>query len=210
MQIELINQYHYENLSVFKKNIVVRNCDAFVLVIKGGYSVLATGEKRPIVIGEHEIAFIPAGVEYYRTMTEASTYYYISFHSDAEHPFRRGLPMSKLILPKDQAIPIFNALERAFLIPDSRELITHLIERIFVENYLFGKSRTVDLPHVSEEVIDTVRYMNRNLNQRLDMEELAARVYLSHTGLIWKFKRELGTTPSQYLILLRLRYAAFV
>ena len=39
------------------------------------------------------------------------------------------------------------------------------------------------------------------------MDELASRVYLSHTGLIWKFKQELGTTPSQYLILLRLRHA---
>lgn len=36
------------------------------------------------------------------------------------------------------------------------------------------------------------------------MEGLAARVYLSRTGLIWKFRRQLGTTPQQCLSTLRM------
>ena len=39
------------------------------------------------------------------------------------------------------------------------------------------------------------------------MDELAAHVFLSHSGLIWKFKNELNTTPSNYLIILRLQHA---
>ena len=36
------------------------------------------------------------------------------------------------------------------------------------------------------------------------MEGLAAWVYLSRTGLIWKFRRQLGTTPQQCLSTLRM------
>ena len=49
--------------------------------------------------------------------------------------------------------------------------------------------------------------MRKNFDKRIDMDELAKEVFLSHSGLIWKFKRELNTTPSNYLGILRLRYA---
>ena len=49
--------------------------------------------------------------------------------------------------------------------------------------------------------------MRKNFDKRIDMDELAKEVFLSHSGLIWKFKRELNTTPSKYLGILRLRYA---
>ena len=49
--------------------------------------------------------------------------------------------------------------------------------------------------------------MRKNFDKKIDMDELAKRVFLSHSGLIWKFKKELNTTPSNYLKILRLRYA---
>ena len=207
MNIELINQYHIENLTAFKKPHYRPTWEVLILVVSGADSILPEGSKKPIVICENEIAFIPAGTEFSRTAIEPTTYYHISFRAEADHPLRHGLPPHKLSIPKEQTLPIFKSMERAFLLPDNRELITHLTERIFIEKYLFDKSGTAKLPHVSEEILDTVRYMNRHLNQQIDIDELASRIYLSHTGLIWKFKRELGTTPSQYLILLRLRYA---
>lgn len=207
MFIELINQHHIENLTIFKKNQIHPSWDVLIMVVSGAYSLLIEGTKKPIIIREKEIVFLPAGTKCSRTIIEPATYYHISFRAEADHPFRQGLPPHKLSIPKEQAAPIFQALERAFLLPDNRELITHITERIFIENYLFGKSGKAKLCHVSEEILDTVRYMNRHLDQQLDIEQLAARVYLSHSGLIWKFKQELGTTPSQYLILLRLRHA---
>jgi AraC-like DNA-binding protein len=207
MEIELINQHHIESLECFKNPSMKRGWDILIMVVSGTYSLFLEGKKKPLVLKEHEIAFIPANTEFHRIAEDFPTYYHISFHADAEHPFRRDLAPCKLSLPKEQAVPIFNSMERAFPIPDNRELIIHLVERILTENYLFGKSPKEKFPHMSEEVLNTVRYMNRHLDEPLDIETLATRVYLSHSGLIWKFKRELGTTPSQYLILLRLRYA---
>lgn len=207
MQIELINQYRVDNLLNFKTPTLERNWDILIIVLEGVYSIQPKGRKKPILFKENEIAFIPSGTEFARCAPEAVSYYHISFRAQVDHPFRMALPAGRLSIPREQVIPIVNSMEHAFLIPDNRELIVHLTERILAENYLFGKSKRAALPHLSEEVLSTVRYMNAHLSEELSIEELAARVYLSHTGLIWKFKHELSSTPSQYLILLRLRYA---
>ena len=78
---------------------------------------------------------------------------------------------------------------------------------LFLLFYLFVKTKKTSFRNFSEEITSTVNYMNRNLDKKLDMDELAARVYLSHSGLIWKFRKELDTTPLQYLNMLRLRNA---
>lgn len=207
MQIELINQYHRENLQFFQTPILKRNWDILVIVLDGTYSMHPEGRKKPILLHKNEIGFIPSGTEYTRCAEEPVSYYHISFSSQVDHPFRMSLSPGRLSIPVEQVIPIVNCFNHAFPIPDNRELIVHLVERIFAENYLFGKTKRVNLPHLGEEVLSTIRYMNLHLSEELSMDELAARVYLSHMGLIWKFKHELDTTPSQYLILLRLRYA---
>ena len=207
MQIELISQSHKENLSEFPNTLMKRNWDILIIVLEGTYSIQPAGRKKPFYIRKNEIAFIPLGTEFERDVISPLTYYHISFRAQSDHPFRMGLLPCKLSIPTEQVIPIINSMEHSFLIPDNRELIAHLVERILAENYLFGKNKKINLPHLSEEVISTIRYMNSHLSEELSMDELAARVYLSHTGLIWKFKHELDTTPSQYLILLRLRYA---
>ncbi|MBQ8309447.1 MAG: helix-turn-helix transcriptional regulator [Clostridia bacterium] len=207
MQIELINQSQRENLEAFKTPTLKRNWDILIIVLDGIYSIYTEGRKKPILLHKNEIAFIPSGTEFTRSAVEPVSYYHISFCSQGDHPFRMLLSPGKLGIPQEQVIPMINSMDHAFLMTDNRELITHLVERIFAENYLFGKNKKVNLPHLSEEVLSTIRYMNSHLSEDLSMDALAARVYLSHTGLIWKFKQELGTTPSQYLILLRLRYA---
>lgn len=207
MQIDLINQYYREKLSEFTVPVMKRGWDILILVADGTYTISVTGQKRPITLQKNEIAFLPSGTEFERIATDPPTYYHISFRAEGEHPFRMSLPPCKLSLPKEQAASIIRSMERAFPMPDNRELISHLAERILAENYLFGKSNRKNLPHLSDEVLSTIRYMNVHLAEEIDIDELAARVYLSHTGLIWKFKQELGTTPSQYLILLRLRHA---
>ena len=207
MQIELINQYYRERLVNFTVPVMKRGWDILIMVADGIYTVQVTGQKKPLVLEKNEIAFLPAGTEFTRIATDAPTYYHISFRAEGEHPFRMSLPPCKLSIPREQVATIIHSMERAFPMPDNRELISHLAERILAENYLFGKSKRENLPHLSEEVLSTVRYMNVHLSEEIDIDMLASRVYLSHTGLIWKFKQELGTTPSQYLILLRLRHA---
>ena len=207
MQIDLINHLRRENVTDFKAKELSRQWDIILLVTDGEYLIHLENRLKPIVLKAGEMAFIPAGTEFKREVLAPTSYYHLAFYSQADHPFYRSMNAGRLRLPEEQLGAIFKSLENASLLPNNKELISHMIERVFVENYLFGKAKKTSLKPFSDEVTSTVNYMNRNLDKKLDIDELAARVYLSHSGLIWKFKNELDTTPSQYLNMLRLRYS---
>lgn len=207
MQVQLISQFFFEGREQFKKSSVNFRWDRIVMVASGSFSFLVEGEEKPRCVRENEIVFIPAGTSITRNILEPMTSYHISFITQADHPFHLALRLGKLKLPAEQIASIFQSMKRVALMPHNQELLEHIVEHILVEHYLFGKSNHVSCRPLSEEVLGTIRYMNRHLSEKINMDELAARVYLSHTGLIWKFRQELNTTPSKYLILLRLRYA---
>ena len=207
MQIELINHIYHENLSELKVKKLKRQWDIFVLVTEGEFLIHPQNKIKPIILRKNEIALIPAGTEYSRDLLAPTSFYSLAFYPQADHPFYQSSSIGKIVLPNEQNEAIFKSLNHAALLPNNRDLITHIIERIFVENYLFGKTKKAGFKPFSEEITSTINYMNRNLEKKIDIDELAARVYLSHSGLIWKFKKELNTTPLQYLNLLRLRHA---
>lgn len=207
MQIELVNYFNRENIEKFKEGIIKWRFNTMLLVTGGEYVIRFADKQKPMVLKKNDIVFIPMGTELERSVGLPASYCHISFHSQADDPFCRSAGAGRLVLPEEQTAAIFRSLVQALVLPDNRELITHIVERIFVENYLFGKTKKASFRNFSEEITSTVNYMNRNLDKKLDIDELAARVYLSHSGLIWKFRKELGTTPLQYLNMLRLRNA---
>ena len=207
MQIELINNILYEKTEAFQFPVLKLRYDMMMLIEEGTCSVLLEGRQKPFKLSKNEIAYIPANTEICRSISEPLTYYHLSFYSQAEHPFCRSMLPGKLNLPSDVTASIFQSIRRAYPLVNNRELISHVIEHIFAENYMFGKTKQVHLKPLSDEVKQVIRYMTQNIAQSIDMHELASRVYLSHSALIWKFRKELGTTPSQYLIQLRLQYA---
>ena len=207
MRIDFINHLKRENLTEFKVKVIKRQWDVLVFVTDGEYAINYKGRQKPVVLKQNDIAFIPAGTEVERSANCPTSFYHLSFYAEADHPFYLSANGGKLTLPDEQKQAIFKSLERAYLLPTNRESLAHIIEHIFAENYLFGKTKKASFRNFSEEITSTVNYMNRNLDKKLDIDELAARVYLSHSGLIWKFRKELGTTPLQYLNMLRLRNA---
>ena len=208
MQIDIINHIHRENIVEFKTTVFKRQWNILILITDGEYSIQLENRRNPIVLKAGDIAFIPSNTHFERAVVSAPvSYYHIAFYSQSDHPFYLSTSAGKINMPEAQLASIFKSVEYAFLLPNNKELITHLIERIFVENYMFGKSKRRTLQPFSEEITSTINYMNRNLSKKIDIDELAARVYLSHSGLIWKFKKELDTTPLQYLNMLRLRYS---
>lgn len=207
MQIELINNILYEKMEAFKFPVLKLRYDMMMIVEGGACTVRQEGVKKTYTLSENEIAYIPANTEIRRSIEVPLTYYHISFYSQADHPFCRSIKSGKLILPSDVTASIFRSLRRAYPLANNREAITHVIEHIFAENYLFGATQKVRPKPISDEVRDAIRYMHQNVGESIDMHALAARVYLSYTCLVRRFRQELGTTPSQYLIHLRLQYA---
>ncbi len=205
MKIELMFHSHHESLADFKRKTIRSGWDSLILVADGEYSILVGDSKEKIVVRKNEIAFIPAHIEFYRYIDFPVTYYNICFTEQGNHPFYAAASRGILKLPYSSAESIIESMRLASLLPESRDLVIHITEHIFAENYLFGGNDSFKT--LSEEVENAIRYMRNNLDKRIDMEELANRVFLSHNGLIWKFKQELNTTPSKYLYLLRMRNA---
>ena len=69
-----------------------------------------------------------------------------------------------------------------------------------------GHFTALEIQEASAEMAKRSVSLN-GLDEKIDIDIHAANVYLSHSALIWKFRQELNTTPSQYLIHIRLRYA---
>ena len=207
MNFELIYQSHHENLEKFVRTPIKARWDAFILVEDGEYYVKPQGDTKPFVIRKNEIALIPANMEFSREVLSPVTYHYILFSPLSQHPFYLSATRGKLPLPQSQTEAILESARYASMVPDNRDLLLNLVEHIFAQNYLFGNKYNESSKPFSEEIERAVRYMQKNLTKKIDMDALAEHVFLSHSGLIWKFKQELNTTPTEYLHLLRMRNA---
>lgn len=207
MQIDLISHGFYEKLPDFRVKTLKRSWDMLLFVVDGEYEITFKGEQKRVILRKNEIALIPMGAEIERRVNSPVTYYYVSFYSQPEHQFYPATLRGKIKLPQGQVEAFFKMLERAFLLFDDNDLLVHIVRHVFAENYLFCKNNKVKSKPFSEEVENAIRYMRNNLEKKIDMDELAERVFLSHSGLIWKFKQELNTTPSRYLSVLRLSKA---
>ena len=207
MEIDLISQLYRRDFTKFKYPVWESKWNTIILVESGEYRLKLENWQKPVILRENDIAFITPGIHFERTALTTIAFYHFAFRTQADHPFYRSMNVGKLSLPSERAKPVFQSLAQIMNIPNNRELITHTIEHIFTENYLFGESKKTEIVPFSEEIADTVNYINRHLDQPLDIDSLAARVFLSHSGLLWKFKKELGTTPSRYVSLQRIRHA---
>lgn len=207
MQLELIYQSHHENLSEFHRKTIKSNWDTLIFVADGAYSFIPESRQKAITVQKNEIAFIPAHVEFKRWIEMPVTYYNLCFSRKGDHPFYVAASLGKFKLPQKQSEAILESIAYASLFPENRELITHLIEHVFTQNYLFRNMEKTTYKPLSIEVENAIRYMRKHLDQKIDIDELAKQVFLSHIGLIWKFRRELDTTPSNYLYLLRMQQA---
>ena len=196
-----------EDLEFFKLPRLCRGFNLIMLVERGTCKVTLGNQKKPFELHAGEIALLPANTEIYREVITTLTFYQFAFYTNSEHPIYRAALSGKLVLTKEQSEAVFQSIRGAYPLTNNNELIEQIIGYIFTQNYLFGKSKKDNPKDLSQAVIDTIQYMNQHLGEHIDMKFLSDRVYLSHSTLICKFKNELGTTPSQYLIHLRLRYA---
>lgn len=207
MQIDFINGLLRENLEVFKSPKLQLSRNMLMLVENGTCKITRGDDGKPFELRSGEIALLPANNKIYREAITPLSFYQLAFQTNEDHPYYLAALSEKIILPKEQITAIFQGLRRAYPLVNNSELIEQFIGYILAQNYLFGSSSNKKEKILSEEVSETIRYLNQHLGEKIDIDLLAANVYLSHSALIWKFKQELNTPPSQYLIHLRLRYA---
>lgn len=90
-------------------------------------------------------------------------------------------------------------------LPESGVLLTSLLMRMLLDlNHVYDESRQVETkedetPNHSEKIDDIIRYISEHLSERITLDDLTRRFYLSKYYLCHEFKRVTGFTVFDYI-----------
>ena len=205
MNLQLIFSNSFSGRSEFEVSEGVRAWDMMLVITKGKIGCRIGGEE--LFLGENEILYIPANTEFFRWIVEPIDFFQFVYHTDPADPICTQMSAGKLNIPKKNIEALTENYALIYRLPDNKSLFLHMIERIATEHYIHSQSEKQGAVGYSEDILYVLRYMNEHLSEKIDLDALAEQIYLSHVGLIWTFKHQLHTTPSRYLIKLRMHYA---
>ena len=206
MDINIILYNTETNKSNFKLFYGIRPWGILLAISKGSFRLTFPKLKQNFVISAYEIAYVPPNTEFCREVIEPIDFHQFAFHIYNPSNSCTTLTGGKLNIPKNQVKSILNSADKISFFPTrSIQLSEHILQRILVDNYLFSSKTTTS--QISQDISLISSYIIQNLNKPLSVAELAEKLHLSHNGLIWKFKKELNTTPVNYIAICRIKRA---
>ena len=193
--------------AVFQDEQGVPSQDFLLLITAGCFVVRFPTLGAEYTAEANQGIFIPKGLPFERRILSPIDYHQFSFSVDSACPYYSAMTAGKLMIPESHLLGLMESFHRAGTLSDGEGVIGVLLEHLFTEQYLSVHAGAGQNARLDADILEVVAYMRAHLSKKLDMDALAARVYLSHTGLIWKFKRQTGKTPLQYLIEMRMELA---
>ena len=193
--------------AVFQDEQGVPSQDFLLLITAGCFVVRFPTLGTEYTAEANQGIFIPKGIPFERRILAPIDYHQFSFSADPACPYTGALTAGKLTIPESHLAGLMESFHRAGALPDGQSVIGSLLEHLFTEQYLSVHAEKRQNGHLDADILEVIGYMREHLSEKIDIDALAARVYLSHTGLIWKFKRQTGKTPLQYLIDVRMQLA---
>lgn len=125
-------------------------------------------------------------------------FFHLSFLSPDHYDLFFGYPqILQIPLPRKQ-LDTYIALYHAKSYYSCLEL-KHQLYALLLEMYRLVPASGKEVSFHSPYVQKAVDYIHRNLSAQLTVEELAKRLYISHTTLNKYFRAELGMTVSRYI-----------
>jgi len=205
MKLKLVMHSSGHGLKRFQLSDCTRPWGILLIISTGKYTLNFPQTGHTCTVVPNEITYIPPNTHFIRQVEEPIDHHQILFNIEQEHPFIGTLQPGKLPIPPAQVSAILRSLSVSIKMPQKPELALYELEHIIKENYLFSQDASTST--LSDDISQVVSYMEKHLAEKLSIENLAEQAFLSPTGLIWKFHQQLGTTPQQYLIMLRMRLA---
>lgn len=208
MDLQLILHNYGEKKEFFELSHGVRPWDIIIMISKGSFSLSFPNEDITRTFEPFEIAYIPANTLFTRKVIEPIDFHQFTFQiNQSSESIGKYLTKGLLTIPKEHVKAIYESADRLPHFFEDHTLAKHLVTHILTENYIFSKGYSCQKSGLSSEIFEVIQYINNHLQEKIDIDELAKKVCLSHTGLIWKFKKELNVTPSDYLISARIHLA---
>jgi len=193
-----------DNWDTFQLESGVRTWGIMMLTTAGRYTLELPETGQRYTVLPNMISYIPPNTQFIRKIQEPIDFHQFHIRCE-EHPVTAKLRPGILTIPKEQVAAIARSLHCVKTAADQTDMLRHIAEHILAENYLFSM-KTADLAY-SGDIVRVLEYMQTHLAEPVKMEVLAEIAGLSATGLIWKFCRQLNTTPKQYFIGMRMQQA---
>lgn len=183
----------------------IRPWGILMLITAGRYTLELPNTKQTYTISANTISYIPPNTFFVRKVEEPIHFHQFHIQCEENDRLANHLPSGILPIPTEQVCAIGRSLHCLNTSGFDLDLLHHILERILVENFLFSSQCAT--PEYSEDISCVLRYMEKHMAENLKLITLAEIADLSPTGLIWKFRQQLNTTPQQYLIHLRIQLA---
>ena len=191
----------------FEISTDVRPWSFFILVDKGSFSFELGGKR--VVVDPEEILYLSPTTPFKPRMLRTLKFHQIGFLIQEGNEYTRHLRDGKLNIPKTQVRAMLSSMDMVSLLPskDGSDMFSHFIDRAILEHFLRCKKEEQPLVEQDSDVAYVIRYMTEHISEKIKIEMLAEELHISHVGLLWKFKRTMGCTPSDFLIQIRMRHA---
>lgn len=158
-----------------------------------------------------DVVFFPTDVEFRRHIIEPLVFHFILFEHDPNSDIKFTLPTGKLeFRDQDRLQSTLQAFNRTASVQyNISHIRQHLLDDILYQYYIETQISPVPVMEEFDDpvLIATINYMKANISDKLNLNQLSDLAGITPSGLIWKFKTVLGTTPIDYLISLRLYLA---
>lgn len=185
----------------------VRPWSFILLVDKGAFTYELNG--RRTTVEADEAIYISPNTPFKPRVSRSLKFHQLMFLIQEGNEYTNVLKSGRLNIPKAQVRSITASLDkitRHFPL-DSAVVFSHVIERTILENFFYAIKSEPTPAEIDSDVAYVVQYMTDHISEKIKIEVLAEELHISHVGLLWKFKRTMGCTPSDFLIQLRMRHA---
>lgn len=181
-----------------------------IIVCNGSFSCKIGNTTETLKSGD--IFFLPVSQKFQRIIHEKLDIYLVRFMPDERKFVALKMPVGKIEFINTEriqnSINILKNIHRE-LFDGYRDAQQHIIDDILYQYYFEHRTKTFNKPQIARDrtVHRITNYFCAHLSENIKIIEIAEKFGITTAGLILKFKKNTGLSPSNYLILLRMELA---
>lgn len=205
MDINLAFYNTFDERDYFELTEGKRPWHVFLIIKKGSFEYEIDGKTNRV--NENEIAFFPADKYFFRRIITPISFHQLAFILPKDETSITSINHGVLPIPKTHVLTIIETLDKIKGFSVKSELYKHQIKSIIYESKIYSKDEFETEKKLPKDVLTAINFMSENLDKKISIPSLAKMVNLTNVGFIWKFKKYVGVSPSDFLIGLKMKLA---
>jgi len=208
MNTKIILYNSEQNKTHFTLHRGIRPWGILMAISKGSYRLSFPDSQESFQIHPYEVSYIPPNRDFCREVLSPIDFHQFAFQIVSDGDFSEVPPAGKLNIPPEQVKATLAAADSLVRFsPAFSQMSEHILHRFLIDHFLFSQSQQAGSSGYSSQILSAIAYIADHLQENISVAALAEQLHLSHNGLIWKFRKELHLTPSEYIIRCRVERA---